>query len=86
MKKVKKMIEKFDYWSAIEYMEKEISEGKLKGDYFFELGHLYRGVGEIKKAKEYYEKALELGIKEAGEFKELTEILLKEKEKNGGEK
>ena len=81
MKKVKKMIEKFDYWSAIEYMERGIKEGRRRGDYFLELGHLYRGVGEMKKARDYYKKAMELGVKEAEEFERLTEILLGEKEK-----
>ncbi len=81
MKRVKKMIEKFDYWSAIEYMEKELNEGKIKGDYFLELGHLYRGVGEIKKARDYYKRAMELGVNEAEEFEKLTEILLRGKEK-----
>ncbi len=81
MKRVKKMIEKFDYWSAIEYMEREIKEGRRRGDYLLELGHLYRGVGEMKKARDYYKEAMESGVKEAEEFERLTEILLGEKEK-----
>ncbi len=85
MKKVKKMIEKFDYWSAIEFMEKELDEGKERGDYYFELGHLYRGVGEIEKAREYYLRAVNLGVEEAKRFYELTNFLLEGKNNNGGE-
>ncbi len=84
MKKVRKLIEKFDYWSAIEYMEREISEGKEKGDFFLELGHLYRGVGEIKKAREYYSKGVKAGVEEAKDYEELTNYLLEENNSNGG--
>ena len=56
--KVQKSIEKLDYWPAIEILEREEGE---RGESLMTLGHLYRGVGDMAKARECYRKAQEKG-------------------------
>ncbi len=77
MKKIKKLIEKFKYWDALEIIEKEIENNSNDCSYYFEAGHIYRGVGEMEKALSNYEKAKELGCEEADKYIETIKIILK---------
>ncbi len=74
--KIKKAIEKFNYWEAIEILEKEREKGSISGEELFELANLYRGVGEMEKALSIFEEANEKGFNEAERYiKALTRIV-----------
>ncbi len=76
--KIKKMIEKFNYWDAIEELERLRAEKKADGEELLELAHLYRGVGDMEKALRIYEEAKEMGVNEAIKFIETTKIILEQ--------
>ena len=76
MKKIKKLLETFKYWDALEILEKEINDGSENCEYLLEAGHIYRGVGELKKAFEYYKKAKELGCNNAERYISIVDKIL----------
>jgi len=80
MKKIKKYIEKFEYWKAKELIDKAIKSGRKDPEYYFQLGHILRGAGELEKALSAYEKAKELGQEKAPGYKETVQLMLEGKD------
>jgi tetratricopeptide (TPR) repeat protein len=77
MKKIKKLLETFKSWDALEIIEREIENGSENCKYYIEAAHIYRGVGEMTKAIDYYKKAKEKGCEDAEKYIKTIEKILK---------
>ncbi len=76
MKKIKKLLETFKSWDALEILEKEIENGSENCKHYIEAAHIYRGVGEMTKAIDYYKKAKEKGCDEVEKYINTIENIL----------